>query len=604
VLAGFGQANMKISALMAVLGAANAQLPRSPGHGGRANPRCEPVSIPMCSGVAYNDTIFPNLLGNANQEQAGQDMSEYTPLIKIGCSPDIQLFLCSLYAPVCTILDAAIPPCRALCLSARAGCEHLMIQFGFTWPDEFNCERFPEEDQSDVVCVVDGSRSRISDGDLQRVRTSTLGPPGLPPGFGSPGLVPFNGREDSSASFKCPVQLRQPPELEYHLRVGPDQVVEDCGMPCYPNVTFYDAEEAAYARNWSAAWSTVCLCLCFFTAATFAVGSCGRRTPTAGLGRALPPPTASVFPYPERPIAYLAASYAGLAAVLLFGYVHGDAVACNPAVDNRTLNFRTEMTVRQGAIGQDTRCTLTAMAAYFFLMAGSLWWVMLSVSWFLSAGLKWSQEAIDAKAHFFHAVAWSAPGLQTLAVVVLQLVEGDVLTGVCFVGIWDVDALRYFVLAPLAVYLATGVVFTALGFFALVKIRTIMKQDGTKTDKLERLMIRIGVFTALYVLPSAALIACYVYEQSRRPEWTQQWQEAVCRDPVFRSKWQTPCRFPEDPFGGPTSAPPAFHLRLAESFCALLAGSVSSFWIFRARTAAAWRAFFARLRGRGAAEYV
>ncbi len=26
--------------------------------------RCEPITIPMCMGIAYNQTIFPNLMGN------------------------------------------------------------------------------------------------------------------------------------------------------------------------------------------------------------------------------------------------------------------------------------------------------------------------------------------------------------------------------------------------------------------------------------------------------------------------------------------------------------------------------------------------------------
>ena len=66
------------------------------------------------------------------------------------------------------------------------------------------------------------------------------------------------------------------------------------------------------------------------------------------------------------------------------------------------------------------------------------------------------------------------------------------LSGVCFVGLWDWQSLLWFVLVPLASYLAFGTVFLVLGFTSLVKIRTIMKHDGAKTDKLERLMLRIG----------------------------------------------------------------------------------------------------------------
>ncbi len=62
----------------------------------------------------------------------------------------------------------------------------------------------------------------------------------------------------------------------------------------------------------------------------------------------------------------------------------------------------------------------------------------------------------------------------------------------CFVGLWDATALRYLVLTPLLIYLVVGFVFLVLGFASLIRIRTLMKQDGTRTGKLERLMMRIG----------------------------------------------------------------------------------------------------------------
>ena len=55
--------------------------------------RCEPITIPLCKDIAYNQTIFPNLMGNQNQEEAGLDVHQYFPLVKIKCSKDILFFL-------------------------------------------------------------------------------------------------------------------------------------------------------------------------------------------------------------------------------------------------------------------------------------------------------------------------------------------------------------------------------------------------------------------------------------------------------------------------------------------------------------------------------
>uniref|UniRef100_A0A3Q3AYN6 Frizzled class receptor 1 n=1 Tax=Kryptolebias marmoratus TaxID=37003 RepID=A0A3Q3AYN6_KRYMA len=104
---------------------------------------CQPISIPLCTDIAYNETIMPNLLGHTNQEDAGLEVHQFYPLVKVQCSPDLKFFLCSMYAPVCTVLEQALPPCRSLCERARQGCEALMNKFGFQWPDSLACEKFP-----------------------------------------------------------------------------------------------------------------------------------------------------------------------------------------------------------------------------------------------------------------------------------------------------------------------------------------------------------------------------------------------------------------------------------------------------------------------------
>ncbi|GMR53741.1 hypothetical protein PMAYCL1PPCAC_23936, partial [Pristionchus mayeri] len=94
--------------------------------------------------VPYNMTMMPNLLDHLSQEDAAQAMSQFNPLMKVQCSEDIKLFLCTLHVPLCTpVLNQIIQPCRHLCLSARKGCESLMLKFGFRWPEQMECSRFP-----------------------------------------------------------------------------------------------------------------------------------------------------------------------------------------------------------------------------------------------------------------------------------------------------------------------------------------------------------------------------------------------------------------------------------------------------------------------------
>lgn len=46
-----------------------------------------------------------------------------------------------MFAPVCSVLDVPIPPCKHLCLSAKAGCEDMMRKFGYEWPEILDCDK-------------------------------------------------------------------------------------------------------------------------------------------------------------------------------------------------------------------------------------------------------------------------------------------------------------------------------------------------------------------------------------------------------------------------------------------------------------------------------
>lgn len=89
------------------------------------------------------------------------------------------------------------------------------------------------------------------------------------------------------------------------------------------------------------------------------------------------------------------------------------------------------------------------MVLYFFTMAGSVWWVILTITWFLAAVPKWGSEAIEKKALLFHACAWGIPGILTVSLLAMNKIEGDSVSGVCFVGLYNLTALRWFLLVPL-----------------------------------------------------------------------------------------------------------------------------------------------------------
>ena len=108
-------------------------------------PTCEPISIRLCKDLPYNQTRFPNLLNHASQEIANLEIHQFFPLLKAKCSPVLRLFLCSVHAPVCSVLPEIVKPCRSLCNAARQGCKRLMREYGFRWPARLSCKKFPED---------------------------------------------------------------------------------------------------------------------------------------------------------------------------------------------------------------------------------------------------------------------------------------------------------------------------------------------------------------------------------------------------------------------------------------------------------------------------
>ena len=45
--------------------------------------RCEPITIPMCKDIQYNMTIIPNLLNHQTQDDAGLEVHQFFPLVKV-----------------------------------------------------------------------------------------------------------------------------------------------------------------------------------------------------------------------------------------------------------------------------------------------------------------------------------------------------------------------------------------------------------------------------------------------------------------------------------------------------------------------------------------
>ena len=116
--------------------------------------KCEILTIPICKNLGYNATYMPDRFNHKTQKDAALDIDKFSPFIKAGCSPMLQLFLCSLYAPACDKDSGKeLLPCRSVCENATAGCLILMEDHGVKFPEKMeSCDLWPSK-RDNKTCV-------------------------------------------------------------------------------------------------------------------------------------------------------------------------------------------------------------------------------------------------------------------------------------------------------------------------------------------------------------------------------------------------------------------------------------------------------------------
>ena len=112
--------------------------------------------------------------------------------------------------------------------------------------------------------------------------------------------------------------------------------------------------------------------------------------------------------------------------------------------------------------GWDVSCVGVFAAVYFSLVAAMVWFVILTYTWHMSFQAPHRmQDTIVKKAAYFHLMAWCIPLVLTVAIMALSEIDGNSITGICFVGYFNHSVRVAFLLVPLILAMLFG------GFFLL-----------------------------------------------------------------------------------------------------------------------------------------
>ncbi|XP_075262894.1 frizzled-9-like [Convolutriloba macropyga] len=329
---------------------------------------------------------------------------------------------------------------------------------------------------------------------------------------------------------------------------------KQCVMKCASN-SLYSTADQLLAFNWILICASVCAISSAITVLTY----------FADVTR---------FAYPEKPIichSVCCFFYACGHFFRIFTGVNG--VACTEAREGRVY-------LQEGLNGE-FMCTVSFLLIYYSQMALHVWWVVLAISWFLTAVKGWSQEALEAISIWFHVSAWAIPTVQTVVTLATKRFEGDPLTGLCVVGSQTAINLLFFVIIPIAFCALLGLLLITYGFISVFQVRKRLRTtkidanlSGVDTKRFDKLMIRMAVFTISYIVPTMAYLALTTFEFTQIPRW---YESANVID--------SPYVPPEE---RPAKTLPEVYITLIRIFNPFVLCIGTCFWILNCKTLKLW----------------
>lgn len=321
----------------------------------------------------------------------------------------------------------------------------------------------------------------------------TLGSAVTPPAPASPPLTastPVAPTADLVAS--CPAKYVKYENVSCTNLCDPN--CRDCVPTC--DDIFFTKQHKSFAYAWMAIWASLCILSTLFTIISFCIDP-GR------------------FRYPTRPIIFMAFCYLMYALSYFIPlFIPAEEIICKTdSVDETPLMIVNGM--------ESTLCIIIFLIQYYFGIASHIWWLILTLTWYLAASRKWGLEAINSIACYFHLFAWAIPAILTIAILVTGRVDSNELTGMCYVGNYDRWPLLVYIIIPMCFLLLVGQIFLLAGFASLLRIRTNLKTqvDDSNIRKLEKLMAKIGIFAILYTVPAVCVLGSHVHEFINLDTW-------------------------------------------------------------------------------------
>ncbi|CAH0564156.1 unnamed protein product [Brassicogethes aeneus] len=274
--------------------------------------------------------------------------------------------------------------------------------------------------------------------------------------------------------------------------------VEGCGLKCKDSL--YTENEHYQIHKLIAYCVLICIILNLFTSTTFIIG------------------WKTANKYPALAIFYVNAcfciSYFGWLIQFLGNDTREDIVC------------KKDGTLRKSepSASENLSCVIIFFMIYYFFVAGLVWFVIFSYAWHMSSlqALGKIQERVDKKRAYFHLVAWSLPLILTITTMAIGEIDGDYVTGICFVGFVNRAARTGLLLAPLAAAMLVSGYIIVKGLILLVKVKMASREiiSEHSSRKIRSNIVRMGVFTVFMVIFCLITFGYHHYISVNSGTWT------------------------------------------------------------------------------------
>ncbi|RZC37430.1 smoothened [Asbolus verrucosus] len=180
---------------------------------------------------------------------------------------------------------------------------------------------------------------------------------------------------------------------------------------------------------------------------------------------------------------------------------------------------------------ENLSCVIVFVLVYYFLIAGMVWFVLFSYTWHMSSlqALGKIQERVDKKRAYFHLIAWSLPLILTITTMAIGEIDGDYVTGICFVGMVTFAARAGLLLAPLAAAMVCAGYIIIRGLILLIKVkidsREIISEHSSR--KIRSNIVRMGVFTLFMIVFCIITFIYHGYVFINSDSWSSSLQSYI-----------------------------------------------------------------------------